>query len=173
MAAGSSPNRAWGRSGWRHSTSLHALCLRLRLLGSHLCHSDGCSSGEGSRERPHLMSLWPFSEKRHVLPGGAPRAIGNSQAAPHGQSGVAVPASGKGLCQRLLSHSCISKPSTTAHPFWRQIHQTFWKEFQSYLPANIFILPAVATPGNGEHSMKNMLQGWGEAGWGTTWSFSY
>lgn len=45
--------------------------------------------------------------------------------------------------------SCTSKPSMIAHLLWRSIHQTFWKEFQSSLSANIFTLP-VASGQSGE-----------------------
>lgn len=97
-----------------------------------------------------LIFLWPSSENGHVLP-----CVG-TLAACSSQARVRLPASasGRGLCKCFLSlQLCLDTLPTVAHLFWGEILQTFWKECQSYLSANIFSLWAVATPMNGNRKI--------------------
>lgn len=67
-----------------------------------------------------------------------------------------------GLCQGL--QSLCFKTFHYGPPTWGQISQTFCRESQNFLSANIFTPPAAVTISNGKHSVKSMSQGWGELG---------
>lgn len=74
--------------------TLHAPYLLVPLQGSHPFHSGGCSSGEGTSERPLLISFCLCSEKGQALAYvGAPGSVAFSGCARRARVGSPMPTS--------------------------------------------------------------------------------